>query len=67
MPSRLALEVMIPFLVGDLQGNFLASFAAGWACTTVSEGSADVVVLSVERFCRVLHLRLILWTRSGVV
>jgi len=22
------------FLVGDLQGNFLASFAVGWACTT---------------------------------
>jgi len=55
------------FLVGNLQGNFLASFAVGWACTTVSEGSAGVAELSVEQFSRVPHLRLILWTRSGVV
>lgn len=38
------------FLVGSLQGNFLASFAVGWACTTVSEGSTDVTGLSVEQF-----------------
>lgn len=51
MPFCLALEVMIPseiLLVGNLKGNFLVSFAVGWACTTVSQGSVDAVELSVE-------------------
>jgi hypothetical protein len=29
------------FLVGNLRGNFAASFAVGWVCTTVSRIAYD--------------------------
>ena len=39
-------------LVGPLQGNFLASFAVGWGCTTVR----DFILYTSDFFSRVIAI-----------
>lgn len=56
------------FLVGPLQGNFFASFAVGWLCTTVSTSILLSCVYGMDTdglLSRARHLPPIRSTRSA--